>query len=115
MNMMAKIAAAELKKFSEGEGLFLFQQGRELIAKSGIIALLRAYARPFSIDNGANIYQAAYRNAYIEGYNACLDEVLHFEEMYVNPAQDTTKKIEPTFGGFKLALAKGDLKEGDLK
>lgn len=110
-----KIEIFELERFKKAaDALVDYSSGRDFLRKSGIFALLRQFARPFSPDNGANPYIAARAAAYSEGYNAALDDLLYFEEKYLTLGTNS-KGIVADFGGLALALRKGDLTEKDIK
>lgn len=110
-----RVEIFELDKFKKApEGLVNYSTGRDFLRKSGIFALLRQFARPFSPDNGANPYIAARAAAYSEGYNAALDDLLYFEEKYLT-LSGSSKGVVADFGGLALALKKGDLTEKDIK
>lgn len=110
----ALVEDIELKKFKDTPGAReAYSTGVSLIRKSGIVNFLRIFARPFSVDRGANPHQAAYTAAFTEGYNKALDDLMYFEEMYLTETLGK-KKITATFGGIGLALSRGDLTKEEV-
>ncbi len=108
------IATIELDRFSKDtNATTLYKEGIDRLKRSGIVAFLRTFSRPYNINGGANVYQSAYASAHSEGYNKALDDLIYFSELYLTPAVGT-RGIVADFGGRKLALAKGDLTEDDL-
>lgn len=91
-----------------------YTTGMESLAKSGIFSFLRSFARPFLYDGGSDVQRTAAAAAYNAGYHAALDDLIYFKELYLVESSDK-KKVTLDFGGRKLALAKGDLLDGDLK
>lgn len=104
----------ELEKL-RNSGAFLnnYAEGKERLAASGLINFLRIFARPFLNDGGANIYGAAHAASFCQGYNQALDDMMYFEELYLSK-QPGGKPVVPTFGALGIAMAKGDIKKGDL-
>ncbi len=92
----------------------LYREAKVKLKQSGIVEFLRPFARPYTADRGANVYSAAYSAAFCEGYNKALDDLLYFEEQYLDD-MGGKKKIAANFGGVGLALKKGDISESDLK
>lgn len=92
----------------------MYEQALPLLKQSGLVNLLRVFARPFLTDGGANVYKAASQAGFCEGYNKALDDIIYFEEMYLR--EELGKKpIKANFGALGIALAKGDLTEKDIK
>ena len=95
-----------------------FMESYELIVKemrrSGLLHFLRSVARCYIYDGGSNPSRSAAEAQYNAGYHACLDDIMHFKDLYLTESAQNRK---PTmdFGGRRIALAKGDLLEGDLK
>lgn len=104
----------ELNRFKNSEGRAFYSQALPLLIRSGLISLLRTFARPYAVDNGANPYVAAYQAAFSNGYNQALDDILYFEEMYLQENLGK-KEIKATFGALGIAMAKGDLTAKDIK
>jgi hypothetical protein len=113
--MSNKISSIELTKFKESSAaLDYYRQARDAFKASGLPGLLRIFARPYTVDGGANPHRAAYSAGVSEGYNQCLDDLLYFEEQYLQQGV-SAKKILADFGGQRLALSKGDLTQADLE
>ena len=105
----------ELTKFKNTPGAAdLYREGKKLLLQSGIINFFRIFARPFSVDRGANVYTSAYSAAFSEGYNKALDDIVYFEEMYLDDKRGQ-RKVEATFGAIPMAMKSGDLKPSDIK
>lgn len=85
----------------------------ENLRLSGLLSFLRSVARPFIYDGGRDVQRSAAEAQYNAGYHACLDDIVYFKDMYLT--ETATKNARMDFGGRKLALAKGDLVEGDVK
>jgi hypothetical protein len=101
----------ELDRFRNSpDSKSLYEQGVMALLRSGILGLLRQFARPFSPDNGANPYIAARSAAYAEGYNQALDDLIYFDQRYLAESLKA-KNVRPDFGGLALAVKKGDLTE----
>src|SRR5688572_25523359 len=99
----------ELERLKRNSNAVLaFKEGIRALKGSGVLDLLRRFARPFTRDGGANPYCAAYSAAVAEGYNKCLDDLTYFEEMYLGE-DPRAKGLVPTFGGLELALKRGDI------
>lgn len=114
MLLEKSIAEVELDKFKNSqEGLSLYLDAKGKLIRSGIINLLRIFARPFTRDGGANPYTAAYMAAFTEGYNTALDDIIYFEELYLKEKLGR-KSVPANFGALRIAMAKGDLTEKDL-
>lgn len=110
-----RAADVELTRFKNSlDAKNLYLQGIDLLTRSGILGLLRQFARPFSPDRGANPYTSAYLAAHAEGYNQCLDDLMYFDQKYLTEKMKA-KEVKADFGGLALAIAKGDLTEKDLE
>lgn len=110
-----RVAEVELSRFKNSlEALGAYKEAKALLSKCGIVNLLRIFARPFTSDRGANPYTAAYTAAFCEGYNKCLDDIMYFDEQYLNEVRNR-KPVRADFGGLSLALSKGDLTEKDIR
>lgn len=108
------VAELELKRFRENSNArSLYSQARDLLVRSGFLNFLRSFARPYAINQGANPYQSAYMAAFCEGYQKCLDDILYFEDLYLNDLP-RAKPIKPEYGALEIALSKGDLKKGEV-
>jgi hypothetical protein len=113
--MSSKISSIELKRFKESSGAIdFYRQARDAFKASGLPGLLRIFARPYTVDGGADPHRAAYSAGVSEGYNQCLDDLLYFEEQYLQQGVGASK-VRADFGGQRLALSKGDLTEKDLE
>lgn len=109
-----KVEQIELAKFKTSTGPELYRQAKALLEKSGLITLLRIFARPFTIDRGANPYTAAYTAAFCEGYNKCLDDIMYFDEMFLDEKLGK-RNVKATFGALALAVQRGDLTAEEAK
>ena len=105
----------ELENFKNSKGLDEYRAAKKGLIKSGVINLLRIFARPFTPDKWANPYTAAGLAAFTEGYNKALDDIVYFEEMFIEKPVASAKPIRANFGALGIALAKGDLKPEDIK
>jgi hypothetical protein len=104
----------ELARFKNNlAGVAAYIEGKKLLMQSGIVNMLRIFARPFTADRGANVYTAAYTAAFTEGYNKALDDLVYFEEMYLSE-KNKVKPVVANFGALALALSKGDLTEQEI-
>lgn len=110
---MNSIGEMELEKFHKNAlRVEQYKGARTGLLESGITNILRLFARPFSHDRGANPYSAAYSAAFAEGYNAALDQVMYFTELF--PEQKVKgEKVQPDFGGLALAYSRGMIRETD--
>lgn len=105
----------ELKKFKNNPiAVELYREAKRLLVESGIINFLRIFSRPLSRDMGANVYTAAYTAAFTEGYAKCLDDLVYFDEMYLEEAI-RGKDIRPDFGAISLARGRNDLTDKDVE
>jgi len=113
--MSLDVAKLELKALKDSPAFLKnYKSGIQALAGSGVIGFLRTFARPFLYDGGADLNRAAASAAYSAGYHAALDEILYFNELYMTESKEH-KKTPLDFGGRKIALARGDLLEGDFK
>lgn len=92
----------------------LYTEAKNNLVKCGFINFLRIFGRPFTRDMGANPYTSAYLAAFTEGYNKCLDDIVYFDEQYLNEVRGK-KAVTANFGALGIALAKGDLTKKDLE
>lgn len=105
----------ELKNFLESEKkMALYRKGIELLKESGIIDLLRTFARPYSVDGGANPNRAVYMAAVAEGAQKTLDDLVYFEPLYAK-VNLPKGQVRPLFGARGIALQRGYLTEEDYK
>jgi len=105
----------ELNRFrGSTDAVRSYTDAKNGLLRSGILGILRQFARPFTRDNGANPYSAAYSAGVSEGYNRCLDDLIYFEEIYLT---NTTgkKNVSANFGGYALAEARGDLTKAETE
>lgn len=84
----------------------------ESLKLSGLVDFLRSFARPYITDGGANPNIAASQAAFCDGYNKCLDDLLHFRELYGQVAAGS-KSVKPNFGALGIAYQRGDLTKED--
>lgn len=111
---VARVQDIELAAFKNNNAaVSLYLEAKEKLRESGIINFLRIFARPYTVDRGANVNSAAYSAAFTEGYAKALDDLMYFDEMYLQEKLGK-KKITADFGGVGLALKKGDLTEKDI-
>jgi len=87
-----------------------FLRALSTLYSTGVLELLRerGRVRPIS-ENGPNYVAAqAARANWSMGYNAALDELIHFKEIFLNtPAGDNRAPID--FGATERAILNGDL------
>lgn len=104
----------ELERFKNDQTANrLYIDGKNLLKQSGILNILRQFGRPYAIQSGSNVYQSAYAAAHSEGYNKALDDILYFEEQYLQDMSNQ-RPVKADFGGLGLALARGDLTLEDI-
>lgn len=84
------------------------------LRRSGLLNFLRAVARCYIYDGGKDLNRSAAEGHFNAGYHACLDDISYFKELYLTETAQN-KKVRLDFGGRRLAMAKGDLLEGDIK
>lgn len=107
---MSNFAAEhELTRFKANEiAIDKYKEGLRMLQESGFLNLLRVFARPFSIDRGANPYMAAYNGAMMEGYQQCLDDLIYFEHKHLT-SMARVKQPLADFGGLSAAVATGKI------
>ena len=97
----------ELDKFREDTTrVAAYEEGLKKFKLAGIFDFLRGFARPYSYDKGDSQGRAAYSAAYCEGYNSCLDDLLYFGKLHLDP-KVTRSMPRMDFGGLRLAVEKG--------
>lgn len=97
------------------EFLSLFNQGMSLLHRSGVFTFLRDNGRVFpaspEVPNYVD-YQAAIANWSV-GYNAAIDHLLRFREIFLDENADANK-MQPDFGALDRALENGDLTQEEI-
>jgi hypothetical protein len=90
-----------------------YQEGMSLLKASGVLEFLKEIAIPKMVENGKDVHVMASQAAYSAGYFACINDL---SELFTYSGLHD-KRVElgrPDFGGVKLAIKRGDLKEGEL-
>lgn len=104
----------ELKRFfNNEERIKYYREGIESLEKSGVFILLQSMGYPTIIDNGANVAIMAGQAHWSSGFLKCLERLRNFITLFNAVAMQPLQS--PDFGGVRDALAKGDLRESDLK
>lgn len=99
------VSERELARFrANASAVTAYKEGIHLLRSSGLIDLLRIFARPYTVDGGANPYMAAHNGAKMEGYQQCLDDLIYFEEKYLQEKLSSKLPIAD-FGGLASAVA----------
>lgn len=113
--MSETVAKLQLKNLRDNPRFVQDQQTIvELMKSSGLHDFLRSVARCQIYDGGANPARSAAEAQANAGYHNCLDDIMYFAERFLTESA-VNKKVPMDFGGRRLALAKGDLLEGDIK
>ncbi len=102
----------ELKRLREDPRFLDYRKGVSQLKTSGVLDFLRKFSRPFLLDNGRDVQASAAAAAHSMGFHAALDQIEHFEEIYVME-QVNPKSLTMDFGGLNLAIQKGHITEED--
>jgi hypothetical protein len=103
------MASNTLLRIRENGGfLAQYTQGMSALWGSGIFEFLAEKAKPIFLKGEANPHIAALECARSSGYFECLEDLLHFRDLYL----DIPKPLEHVpmdFGAIDAAERKGDL------
>lgn len=100
------------KWFKQSSNVTDYREGLRLLERSGLFHLLRRAGIPTVVRDGSDAQAMAHQASWSNGYQTCLEH-LQYLEIYFGP-QEAVKFPSPDFMGIADAIAKGDLKEGDL-
>lgn len=90
-----------------------YREGAYRLKSSGLLEILRRIGTPTVIDYGANESVMAGQAHWANGYQTCLEHVLHFEELF-SARQSIQSLGAPDFGGIEEALRTGTLRKEDI-
>lgn len=100
---------AEWKQlFIKNPGLLTYYtEGMMLLERSTVIGLLSLVGSMPRISGKETIQEIASLGAYSSGYQAALDDLVHFREVIIGEQMKTATQPKPVYGADKLALESG--------
>lgn len=92
-----------------------YREALRLLKRCGFFDMLRRGGYPSVTENGSNIAAMAHEGSWSNGYQTAMSQVEHFEELYANKPDQSAPRVNPDFGGKKLAVREGYLTEEEIK
>jgi len=103
----------ELLKLAERpDFLDLYSEGMSALYRSGIFDIMRLLGQPELVHEGKDVNSMAAQAAKAVGWNAAINTLLNFEDILIQ-LKTPSKSPSVQFDGLALAVAKGDLLEGE--